>query len=84
MKTVSIEIPESLYAEYEDYAQRRNTNVADVIRMALELHRARLRKGTHSIRDIKPVSMGKILKPWASRAELLEDFFDREDNDDRS
>ena len=24
-----------------------------------------------------PTSVGKILKPWTTRAELLEDFFDR-------
>ncbi len=84
MKTVAVEIPESLYADYEAYAQRRNLKTENVIHMALQLHRARLRKGTHSLRDHQPVSMGKLLKPWNSRAELLEDFFEREDGDDRN
>jgi len=83
MDTVSVEIPQSLYADYEEYAKRRQLKTDEVIQNALRLHRVRLRKGTHSLRDHKPVSMGKILKPWNSRAELLEDFFDREETDDR-
>lgn len=83
MKTVSVEIPEALYADYEHYARRRNLRAEDVIHMALQLHRARLAKGTHSLRELRPVSMGRLLQSWNSRAELLEDFFDREDGDDR-
>ncbi len=83
MKSIRVEIPESLYTDYDDYARRRNLKTEDVIHMALQLHRARLRKGTHSLRDQQPVSMGRILKPWSSRAQLLEDFFDREDDHDR-
>lgn len=38
-----------------------------------------LPKKTTSLKNPPPpISLGEIIKPWNSRAELLEDFFDRE------
>jgi hypothetical protein len=49
---------------------------------ALQQYRNGLKKpaGKHRLIDIPPGrSLGEILKPWNSRAEMLEDFFDDRD-----
>ena len=81
MNKVKVEIPQSLYREFVDLAKRMNRDADDLIRMALEQHRQQLipRRSEHSVKDIQPMSLGTTLKPWTSRAELLEDFFDRQD-----
>jgi hypothetical protein len=83
MKTIQLDIPEPVYDEFEAFAEQTRREPSAVMREALELYRderirpARLKNG-HSILDHEPVSLGQILKPWTSRAEMLEDFFDRD------
>jgi hypothetical protein len=81
MKKVKIAIPESLYLEFIDLAKEMDRDPDDLIRAALTAYQLqrRPRPPAHSILDIKPRSLGKVLKPWKSRAEMLEDFFDRGD-----
>jgi metal-responsive CopG/Arc/MetJ family transcriptional regulator len=84
MATVSVEIPDTVLRDFQDFAARSQREPADVIREALEfyqqqrIHPDRTNRVSHSVLDHKPISLGKILKPWSSRSELLEDFFDRD------
>ena len=83
MKTVHLEIPEPVVEEFEAFAEQTQREPSAVMREALELYRderirpAQQKRGT-SILDHEPVSVGQILRPWTSRAEMLEDFFDRD------
>jgi metal-responsive CopG/Arc/MetJ family transcriptional regulator len=81
MKTITIHVSEPVYREFQEFAKRTDRKTSELIREAMELYREQKirRQTTHSVRDIKPVSVGKILKPWTSRAEMLEDFFDDRD-----
>lgn len=90
--TVTVDIDQDLYAKYEHVAMKYKIPVSRLINQELRRVEARrqaqeklrrLRKSPFDLRNRKPVSLGKILKPWNSRAELLEDFFDRGDDDDR-
>jgi ribbon-helix-helix CopG family protein len=78
MKPITIHVSEPLYQEFQKHAKQTDRKAAELIREAMQLYRdQKIRKPqTHSIRDIKPISVGKILKPWTSRSEMLEDFFD--------
>ena len=80
METVTIQLPDDVYHDLEELAKLTSRAPGDLIREALELYRVQKRpaKKTHSVLDIPPVSVGAILKPWSSRSELLEDFFDRD------
>jgi hypothetical protein len=81
MKKVKVEIPEVMYREFVELARQMDRDPDDLIRAALVAYQLqqRPRQRTHSIMDIEPRSFGKMLKPWKSRAEMLEDFFDRGD-----
>jgi hypothetical protein len=84
MANIQIDIPEAVFQDFVAIAQRSSRDPMDVVREALLAYRnqhvapsAPLEPG-HSLLDHKPISVGKILKPWSSRSEMLEDFFDRD------
>ncbi len=80
-KQLTIEVSDELHEKLQGLAKSQNRTLDELILFIVEKFAANFSqgKGPHSIRDIKPVHVGEILKPWNSRAELLEDFFDRED-----
>lgn len=82
MKAITVHVSEPVYREYQALAKKTDRKAAELIREAMELYlETKIRqKPTHSVLDIKPAGTGgKILKPWKSRSELLEDFFDDRD-----
>jgi hypothetical protein len=81
MKTITVHVSEPVYREFQEFAKRTDRKTSELIRDAMELYRQQKirRTATHSVRDIPTMSVGKILKPWTSRAEMLEDFFDDRD-----
>ena len=78
MKTIIVHVSEPVYKEFKEFAKRTDRKASELIREAMELYRDQKirRQSNHSVRDIQGVSIGKILKPWTSRAEMLDDFFD--------
>ncbi len=80
MKTITVHVSEPIYREFQEFAERTDRKTAELIGEAMELYRdQRIRqRKTHSLLDHEPISLGKPLKPWKSRAELLENFFDRD------
>jgi hypothetical protein len=78
MKTITVNVSEPVYRDFQEFAKRTDRKASELIREAMELYRDQKirRQANHSVRDIKPVSVGKILKPWTTRTEMLEDFFD--------
>lgn len=83
MQTISLSIPEPVLSEFLEFAARSQRDPTEVMREALERYRDEKIRPTQqleqgSILDHVPVNVGRILKPWNSRAEMLEDFFDRD------
>lgn len=80
MKTITIHVSEPVYREFQEFAKKTDRKTSQLIRDAMDLYRKqRMReKPSHSLLDHKPISLGKPLKPWKSRAELLENYFDRD------
>ena len=80
-KQLVIEVSDELHEKLQGFAKAQNRTLGELLCFIVERFAANFSqgKGPHSIRDIKPVGVGEILKPWNSRGELLEDFFDRED-----
>jgi hypothetical protein len=71
MKTISVNVSEPVYDDFMKYAQRTDRTAAELIREAMELFRRdRIRPRT-SLRDRKPLNLGKTLKPLLRRDDLL-------------
>ncbi len=76
MKTITINVSESVYRDFQSYAKSSDRTTSELIREAMELYwRSRIR-GRPSLREHKPVSLGKILRPPSPEDDLLGEMLD--------
>lgn len=71
MKTITINVSEPVYREFQAYAKSRDRTTSEMIREAMETYlRERVQTGT-SLRDVSPLRMGKVKKPLGRNDDLL-------------
>jgi hypothetical protein len=73
MKPITINVSEPTYREFKEYAKRKDRNTSELIREAMELYLEQTiaDSGTRSLRDLRPRSMGKVLRPLDTGDDLL-------------
>lgn len=78
MTTITVEVADPVYAKFLEQARRANRPPAELIREALSRYvdEPNGPPMSHSVVDIPSFPLGPPLKPWASRAEMLEGFMD--------
>jgi predicted CopG family antitoxin len=79
MKTITINVSEPVYVEFQRFAKENDRTTSELIREAMDQYRDRKIHGRSSIVQSEPAHVGNILKPWKSREDLLEGFFDARD-----
>lgn len=81
MQMRTIELDDDLYQRLEARARQLKRTPQEFIRDAVCITppMPTFGPGPHSVLDHRPTWKSEILKPRTSRAEMLEDFFDRED-----
>lgn len=70
MKTISVNVSEPVYRAFRDRARALDRPAAELIREAMETYRRSWHTGTSSLRDLAPLSLGKV-KPGALRTDDL-------------
>lgn len=76
MKTITINVSEPVYLDFQEYAQRQDRTTSELIREAMAAYcEERIRKGA-SLRQIQPVSLGTVLRPLSADDDLLEEMLD--------
>jgi hypothetical protein len=71
MKTISVNVSEPVYDDFMQHAQRTDRTAAELIREAMELFRNQRIRPHTSLAELKPLNLGKTLKPLSSRDDLL-------------
>ena len=73
MKPITINVSESTYREFKNYARRQDRKAAELIREEMELYREKkiLDSGATSLRELRPKSLGKVLQPLSLEDDLL-------------
>lgn len=73
MKPITINVSESTYLDFKKYAKRQDRKTAELIREAMELYREKKIKASasRSLRELEPVSVGRILKPLDGGEDIL-------------
>lgn len=76
MKTITVNVSEPTYREFQAYARRKDRKTSELIREAMELFRERKIQdsGDHSLRDLRPRSLGKVLRPLEPGDDLLDEM----------
>ena len=71
MKTISVNVSEPVYEDFMAHAQRTDRKAAELIREAMDLFRIERIRPRTSLANLKPLNLGKTLKPLSSRDDML-------------
>ena len=71
MKTISVNVSEPVYEAFMHHAQRTDRTAAELIREAMELFRRERIQPQTSLAQLKPLDLGRPLKPLTGRVDLL-------------
>ena len=71
MKTISVNVSEPVYEEFMQHARRTDRTAAELIREAMDLFRRERIRPRTSLTKLKPLQLGKTLRPLSSRDDLL-------------
>ena len=71
MKTITINVSEPVYLEYQAYARRHDRTTTELIREAMEDYRRRWAERQGSLRSLVPLDLGTIKRSLSSDDDLL-------------
>jgi hypothetical protein len=76
MKTITINVSEPVYRDFQEHARRQDRKTSELIREAMEAYRDRHIRPRPSLKELEPLSLGNILKPLGSEDDLLGEMLD--------
>jgi len=71
MKTISVNVSEPVYEDFMEHARRTDRTAAELIREAMDLFRNERIRPRTSLAALKPLNLGRTLRPLSSRDDLL-------------
>lgn len=71
MKTITINVSEPVYLEYQAYARRHDRTTTELIREAMEAYRQRWVERHGSLRSLMPLDLGAVKRPLSNDDDLL-------------
>jgi predicted transcriptional regulator len=74
MKTITINVSEPVYRDFQEFARRHDRTASEIIREAMEDYRFRKIHQRTSLKDIRPVSVGRVLRPFTGTEDILEEL----------
>jgi len=76
MKTITINVSEPAYREFQNHAREMDRTAAELIREAMEEFRQRHMVRKASLRDVRPVSVGGPVAALVADDDLLGEMVD--------
>jgi len=77
MKTITLNVSEPVYADFQRYAQEQDRPTSELVREAMEAYRQAKIRPPRSLRELQPSSIGHVVLPWTGRSDLLDDLLDK-------
>jgi hypothetical protein len=78
MKTITINVSEPVYEEFRRASQALGRPTSELIREAMESYRRQYLRPRGSLKNFRPRSIGKVLKPLTRDDDLLTEMLDPE------
>lgn len=72
MKTITINVSEPVYNEFQNHASKTDRKTSELIREAMELYRQQHMHRTTSLRNRRPVSVGGPIQAIGTDDDILE------------
>ena len=76
MKTITINVSEPVYRDFQEFARARDRTASELIREAMAEFRERRIARSTTLADLNPVSAGRVLKPLRIGDDLLGEMLD--------
>ena len=79
MKTISVTVPDKVYEDLQDYARQNGRSAEDLVRAAVEtlkFSRKQQSAAGASALSLKPLDLGKMLRPLIRDDDLLGEMLD--------
>jgi len=74
MKTITINVSEPVYRDFQEHARREDRSTSELIREAMAAYRDEHIRPRGSLRQLAPLSLGEVLHPIAPGDDLLEEM----------
>lgn len=74
MKPITINVSEPLYREFQKYARANDRTTSELIREAMEDYRRRKILGQTTLRDLEPISVGRVFRELSADDDLLNEM----------
>jgi len=82
MKTITINVSEPVYVEFQERARQMDRSASELIREAMDEYRQRHLARSTSLRDRRPASVGGPVEPIDSSADILDEMLNDDDSRD--
>ena len=76
MKTITVNVSEPVYEDFQNYAMKSDKKTSELIREAMEEYRKAHIERKTSLRDRRPVSVGGSIEPITSEDNMLGEMLD--------
>jgi hypothetical protein len=76
MKTITINVSEGAYEDFQNYATKVHRKTSELIRDAMELYRQQHIQRRTSLRDLRAVSVGGPIQALTNEDDLLGEMLD--------
>ena len=76
MKTITINVSEPVYRDFQRIAKAQDRTASELIRQAMEEFRERRIARSATLADLSPVSVGQVLAPLRREDDLLAELLD--------
>jgi predicted transcriptional regulator len=74
VKTITVNVSEPVYRDFQEYARQHDRTASEIIREAMEEYRSRRIHRQTSLRELRPVSVGRILQPFTGEDDILDEL----------
>lgn len=74
MKTITINVSEPVYAEFQTASKTAGRPTSELIREAMELYRRERLRPVGNLSGFSPRSVGKVLRPLSASDDLLDEM----------
>jgi len=76
MKTITINVSEPIYRDFERYAELQGRPTLELIQQAMEEFRRQHIRPQTTLRNLRPSSVGRVLKPLSAEDDTLGEMLD--------
>lgn len=78
MKTITINVSEPVYAEFQAASKSSGRPTSELIREAMELYRQERLRPVGDLSGFRPRSAGRVLRPLVATDDLLDEMLGRD------